>query len=143
MKVRPSVKKICEKCKIIKRKGKIMVICETRSISSARAEPAPPAIQGGAAPGSRIPAKARPPIGKGAQGKPPGPRMPPEWACLPGTEEQEPRGCRFRCSRESCRAGMPPDGRLGGSRILSIRFYRTERHPPKRRQQGGPLPNGR
>ena len=29
MKVRPSVKKICEKCKIIKRKGKIMVICET------------------------------------------------------------------------------------------------------------------
>ena len=28
MKVRPSVKKICEKCKIIKRNGKIMVICE-------------------------------------------------------------------------------------------------------------------
>ena len=28
MKVRPSVKPICEKCKIIKRKGKIMVICE-------------------------------------------------------------------------------------------------------------------
>lgn len=28
MKVRPSVKKICEKCKIIKRHGKIMVICE-------------------------------------------------------------------------------------------------------------------
>ena len=28
MKVRPSVKKICEKCKIIKRKGRIMVICE-------------------------------------------------------------------------------------------------------------------
>ena len=28
MKVRPSVKKICEKCKIVKRKGKIMVICE-------------------------------------------------------------------------------------------------------------------
>ena len=27
MKVRPSVKKICEKCKVIKRKGKIMVIC--------------------------------------------------------------------------------------------------------------------
>ena len=27
MKVRPSVKKMCEKCKIIKRKGKIMVIC--------------------------------------------------------------------------------------------------------------------
>ena len=28
MKVRPSVKKICEKCKIIKRKGKVMVISE-------------------------------------------------------------------------------------------------------------------
>ena len=36
MKVRPSVKKICEKCKIIKRKGKVMVICENRSISSAK-----------------------------------------------------------------------------------------------------------
>ena len=28
MKVSASVKKICEKCKIIKRKGKVMVICE-------------------------------------------------------------------------------------------------------------------
>ena len=28
MKVRASVKKICDKCKIIKSKGKIMVICE-------------------------------------------------------------------------------------------------------------------
>lgn len=28
MKIRPSVKPICEKCKIIKRKGKVMVICE-------------------------------------------------------------------------------------------------------------------
>ena len=28
VKVRPSVKKMCEKCKIIKRKGRIMVICE-------------------------------------------------------------------------------------------------------------------
>ena len=27
MKVKPSVKK-CEKCKIIKRKGRVMVICE-------------------------------------------------------------------------------------------------------------------
>jgi large subunit ribosomal protein L36 len=27
MKVRPSVKKICEKCRIIKRYGKIRVIC--------------------------------------------------------------------------------------------------------------------
>ena len=27
MKVRPSVKPICEKCKIIKRHGKVMVIC--------------------------------------------------------------------------------------------------------------------
>ena len=28
MKVRPSVKKIRKKCKIIRRKGKVMVICE-------------------------------------------------------------------------------------------------------------------
>ncbi|HHU43035.1 MAG: 50S ribosomal protein L36 [Bacillota bacterium] len=28
MKVRPSVKPICDKCKVIKRKGKIMVICK-------------------------------------------------------------------------------------------------------------------
>lgn len=28
MKVRPSVKKMCEKCKIIRRKGKVMVICQ-------------------------------------------------------------------------------------------------------------------
>ena len=28
MKVRPSVKPMCEKCKIIKRKGKVMCICE-------------------------------------------------------------------------------------------------------------------
>lgn len=27
MKVRPSVKPICEKCKIIRRKGKVLVIC--------------------------------------------------------------------------------------------------------------------
>ena len=28
MKVKPSVKKICEKCKVIRRKGRVMVICE-------------------------------------------------------------------------------------------------------------------
>ncbi len=28
MKVRASVKKMCSKCKIIRRKGKVMVICE-------------------------------------------------------------------------------------------------------------------
>ena len=28
MKVRSSVKKICAKCRIVKRKGKVMVICE-------------------------------------------------------------------------------------------------------------------
>ncbi len=27
MKVRPSVKPMCEKCKVIKRAGKVMVIC--------------------------------------------------------------------------------------------------------------------
>ncbi len=28
MRVRPSVKPICEKCKVIRRRGKVMVICE-------------------------------------------------------------------------------------------------------------------
>jgi len=28
MKVRPSVKKMCEKCKVIRRHGRVMVICE-------------------------------------------------------------------------------------------------------------------
>jgi large subunit ribosomal protein L36 len=28
MKVRPSVKKICDKCRVIKRGGKIRVICQ-------------------------------------------------------------------------------------------------------------------
>ena len=36
MKVRPSVKKICEKCKIIKRKGKVMVSAKTPSTNSVR-----------------------------------------------------------------------------------------------------------
>ncbi|MFN2607955.1 MAG: 50S ribosomal protein L36 [Acidimicrobiales bacterium] len=27
MKVRPSVKKMCEKCKVIRREGTVMVIC--------------------------------------------------------------------------------------------------------------------
>jgi len=31
MKVRPSVKPMCDKCKIVKRKGKVMVICKTAS----------------------------------------------------------------------------------------------------------------
>ena len=28
MKVRPSVKPICDKCRVIKRNGRVMVICE-------------------------------------------------------------------------------------------------------------------
>lgn len=28
LKVKPSVKRMCDKCKIIKRKGRVMVICE-------------------------------------------------------------------------------------------------------------------
>ena len=38
MKVKPSVKPICEKCKVIRRKGRVMVICQNPSTSSARAE---------------------------------------------------------------------------------------------------------
>ncbi|KKP37684.1 MAG: 50S ribosomal protein L36 [Candidatus Peregrinibacteria bacterium GW2011_GWA2_33_10] len=30
MKVKPSVRKICDKCKVIKRKGKVRVICQTK-----------------------------------------------------------------------------------------------------------------
>ncbi len=38
MKVRASVKKICDKCKVIRRKGIVRVICApTRGTSSARA----------------------------------------------------------------------------------------------------------
>ncbi len=29
MKVKPSVKPMCEKCKVIKRKGRVMVICHS------------------------------------------------------------------------------------------------------------------
>ena len=36
MKVRPSVKPICEKCKVIRRKGRVMVICENLSTSKDR-----------------------------------------------------------------------------------------------------------
>ncbi|MDQ7793437.1 MAG: 50S ribosomal protein L36 [bacterium] len=28
MKVRPSVKRLCDKCKVIRREGKVLVICE-------------------------------------------------------------------------------------------------------------------
>ena len=32
MKVRPSVKPMCDKCKVIKRKGKVMVICPAEDV---------------------------------------------------------------------------------------------------------------
>ena len=39
MKVRPSVKPMCDKCKVIKRNGKVMVICsKIRVISKDRAK---------------------------------------------------------------------------------------------------------
>jgi|GEM_PF-4641595 len=31
MKVRPSVKPMCEKCRVIKRKGAVRIICEDRA----------------------------------------------------------------------------------------------------------------
>jgi len=40
MKVKPSVKKICSKCRIIRRHGRVMVICSDPGTSSVRAEPA-------------------------------------------------------------------------------------------------------
>ena len=39
MKVRPSVKKICKNCKIVRRRRVVYVICRSR-ISAAQAEPA-------------------------------------------------------------------------------------------------------
>ena len=39
MKVKPSVKKICDKCKVIRRHGRVMVICDNLATSSARASP--------------------------------------------------------------------------------------------------------
>lgn len=39
MKVRPSVKKICDKCKVIKRNGKVMVICENPKHKQRQADP--------------------------------------------------------------------------------------------------------
>jgi len=38
MKVRASVRKICAKCKVIRREGVVRVICEIPSTSSAKAE---------------------------------------------------------------------------------------------------------
>ena len=38
MKVRPSVKKICEKCKVVRRKGVVRIICENPATSSGKAE---------------------------------------------------------------------------------------------------------
>jgi translation initiation factor IF-1 len=35
MKVNPSVKKICDKCKVIRRHGRVMVICENASSQAA------------------------------------------------------------------------------------------------------------
>lgn len=37
MKVRPSVKPMCEKCRIIKRKGRVMVICENPKLNRNKA----------------------------------------------------------------------------------------------------------
>jgi large subunit ribosomal protein L36 len=36
MKVRPSVKKMCDKCRVIKRHGKIMVICSIQNINNVK-----------------------------------------------------------------------------------------------------------
>ena len=39
MKVKPSVKPICEKCKVIRRKGRVMVICQNPKHKQRRADP--------------------------------------------------------------------------------------------------------
>ena len=50
MKVRPSVKPICEKCKIIRRKGKVMVICENPKHKQKQGKPGASPLD----PGSRL-----------------------------------------------------------------------------------------
>ena len=34
MKVRPSVKPMCDKCRVIRRKGRVMVICENPKLKT-------------------------------------------------------------------------------------------------------------
>ncbi len=41
MKVKPSVKPICEKCKVIRRKGRVMVICQNPKHKQRQANSAP------------------------------------------------------------------------------------------------------
>ncbi|GAE73963.1 LSU ribosomal protein L36p [Cutibacterium acnes JCM 18916] len=41
MKVQPSVKKICDKCKVIRRHGRVMVICDNPRHKQRQAEPTP------------------------------------------------------------------------------------------------------
>jgi len=36
MKVRPSVKKICDKCKVVRRKGVVRIICDNRVTAATR-----------------------------------------------------------------------------------------------------------
>ena len=38
MKVRPSVKPICEKCRVIKRRGRVMVICQDPNTNKDKAD---------------------------------------------------------------------------------------------------------
>ena len=86
MKVKPSVKKICDKCKVIRRHGRVMVICENPATSSARAE------QAHRAPGADTPTSHR-------QQQHPTPR--------PGTPERDATpgrrpGTRCGPTRERC-----------------------------------------
>ena len=41
MKVKPSVKPICEKCKVIRRKGRVMVICQNPKHKQRQGQAAP------------------------------------------------------------------------------------------------------
>ncbi len=39
MKVKPSVKRICDKCRVIRRNGRVMVICDNVRHKQRQAEP--------------------------------------------------------------------------------------------------------
>ena len=53
MKVRASVKKLCENCKIVKRKGVIRVICRTRATNKDKDKPFMARIVGVEIPGEK------------------------------------------------------------------------------------------
>ena len=107
MKVQPSVKKICDKCKVIRRHGRVMVICEaTLATSSARAD----ALTSGRhrdRPGSPSRFPARLPLLEGPAATPSRHHPPSPGSCRteaghPRTTGRGPRPVRGRDATDTC-----------------------------------------